>query len=44
MKQGRNCVGRKYEILDEGHGIRWPEIDEDISVRGMLEGTPAHRS
>ncbi|MEX1185911.1 MAG: DUF2442 domain-containing protein [Gemmatimonadaceae bacterium] len=34
---------RKYEILDEGHGIRWPEIDEDISVRGMLEGTPAHR-
>lgn len=34
---------RKYGILDEGHGIRWPEIDEDISVRGMLEGTPAHR-
>ena len=32
---------RKYEILDEGHGIRWPEIDEDISIRGMLEGMPA---
>ena len=35
---------RKYEILDEGHGIRWPEIDEDISIRGMLEGVPAQRS
>ena len=34
---------RKYEILDEGHGIRWPEIDEDISIRGMLEGVPAQR-
>lgn len=35
---------RKYEILDTGHGIRWPEIDEDISIRGMLEGTPAPRA
>lgn len=34
---------RKYEILDAGHGIRWPEIDEDISVRGMLDGVPAIR-
>lgn len=34
---------RKYEILDEGHGIRWREIDEDISIRGMLEGMPAQR-
>lgn len=34
---------RTYEILDAGHGIRWPEIDEDISIRGMLEGVPAQR-
>lgn len=34
---------RNYEILDGGHGIRWPEIDEDISIRGMLEGVPAQR-
>ena len=32
-----------YELLGEGTGIRWPEIDEDISVRGMLEGAPAKR-
>ena len=32
-----------YEIIGEGTGIRWPDIDEDISVRGMLEGAPATR-
>ena len=32
-----------YEIIGDGTGIHWPEIDEDISVRGMLEGIPAHR-
>lgn len=32
-----------YRIIGDGEGIHWPEIDEDISVRGMLEGVPAHR-
>ncbi len=32
-----------YQIIGEGQGIHWPEIDEDISVRGMLEGVPARR-
>ena len=32
-----------YEILGDGTGIRWPDIDEDLSVRGMLEGMPARR-
>ena len=32
-----------YEIFGEGTGIRWPDIDEDLSVRGMLEGAPARR-
>lgn len=32
-----------YEIFGNGTGIRWPDIDEDISVRGMLEGSPARR-
>lgn len=34
---------RNYEIIDAGRGIRWPDVDEDISIRGMLEGMPAHR-
>ncbi len=32
-----------FEIIGRGSGIRWPEIDEDISVEGMLHGTPARR-
>ena len=33
----------RYEIIGDGTGIHWPDVDEDISVRGMLEGIPAHR-
>lgn len=32
-----------WEILGDGEGVRWPDIDEDISVDGMLQGMPAHR-
>jgi hypothetical protein len=32
-----------WRIIGSGDGIRWPDVDEDISVRGMLEGVPAHR-
>jgi hypothetical protein len=34
---------RHFEILGDGLGAHWPDIDEDISVRGMLLGTPAPR-
>ena len=30
---------RKYEILGDGEGIHWPDIDEDLSVNGLLRGT-----
>lgn len=33
----------QYEIIGQGTGIHWPSVDEDISVRGMLRGAPAHR-
>jgi hypothetical protein len=33
----------RFEILGSGSGIRWPEVDEDISVEGMLHGIPARR-
>jgi len=33
----------RFEIIGSGSGIRWPEIDEDISVEGMLHGVPASR-
>ena len=27
-----------YEILGDGEGIHWPEIDEDLGVLGLLRG------
>lgn len=32
-----------WEIIGDGEGVRWPEIDEDISAEGMLHGIPARR-
>ena len=30
-----------FEIIGTGQGVRWRDIDEDISALGMLTGTPA---
>ena len=30
-----------FEIIGDGYGVHWPDIDEDISAFGMLTGTPA---
>ncbi len=30
-------------LIGSGQGVRWPDVDEDISVEGMLHGIPAHR-
>jgi hypothetical protein len=30
-----------FEIIGNGEGAHWPDLDEDISVRGMLAGVPA---
>lgn len=32
-----------WRIAGGGCGIHWPDVDEDISVRGMLAGRPAPR-
>jgi len=29
----------KWEFLGDGEGIHWPELDEDLSVAGLLAGT-----
>jgi hypothetical protein len=34
---------KNFEILGSGQGVRWPDLDEDISFEGMLSGAPARR-
>ena len=31
----------RFELLGDGEGIHWPDVDEDISVRGLLLGLPS---
>lgn len=39
-----------WELIGEGDGIHWPDLDEDISVEGLLagrrsgEGEPSFRA
>ena len=33
----------KWRLIGDGHGVHWPDVDEDISAEGMLSGTPAPR-
>jgi hypothetical protein len=33
----------RFKLVGDGQGVHWPDIDEDISVEGMLHGVPAHR-
>jgi hypothetical protein len=32
-----------WRIIGDGHGVHWPDIDEDISAEGMLYSIPAPR-
>jgi hypothetical protein len=34
----------RWRLIGNGHGIHWPEVDEDISVEGLLTGKPSGES
>lgn len=34
---------KNWRLGGAGYGIHWPDIDEDLSVRGLLQGAPAPR-
>ena len=34
---------KNFEIIGDGQGVHWPEVDEDLSAEGMLHGVPAGR-
>jgi hypothetical protein len=33
-----------WRLIGRGHGIHWEDIDEDISVEGLLSGRPSGES
>ncbi len=34
----------KWELIGAGEGIHWPDLDEDISVEGLILGRPSGES
>ncbi len=33
----------RWEVAGGGYGIHWPELDEDLSTEGLLDGARAPR-
>ena len=44
LAEGSPREGRKWELLGPGIGIHRPELDEDISVEGLLAGARSGES
>jgi len=43
LSEASRKARQNFQIIGGGQGIRWPDVDEDISVEGMLGGLPARR-
>ena len=44
LAEGSPGERRRWELLGPGIGIHWPDLDEDISVEGLLRGLPSGES
>ena len=33
-----------WRLIGKGHGVHWADVDEDISVEGLLAGKPSGES
>ena len=43
LSQANGDQRANYEIIGDGQGVHWPDVDEDLSVEGMFHGVPAPR-
>jgi hypothetical protein len=41
LLHGSSSEQGNWRLIGGGTGIHWPELEEDISVRGLLEGKPS---
>ncbi len=44
LAEGSPSERRRWELLGPGIGIHWPDLDEDISVAGLLQGVRSGES
>lgn len=41
LAHGTPAERRNWRLIGRGEGVHWPELDEDISVAGLLAGRPS---
>ena len=44
LAEGSAAERRRWELIGAGIGVHWPDLDEDISVDGLLRGLPSGES
>ncbi len=44
LAQGTPAQRANWRLIGEGTGIHWPDLDEDVSVEGLLTGKPSAES
>lgn len=44
LAEGRPAERRNWKFTGPGTGIHWPDLDEDISIEGLLLGRPSGES
>ena len=42
LRDATDAQRANWQLNGSGGGIHWPDIDEDLSVEGMLDGRPAY--
>jgi len=40
---GTEAQRANWALIGDGQGIHWPDLDEDLSVAGLLRGSRARR-
>lgn len=43
LSEATRAQRENFEIIGDGYGVHWSDVDEDLSVEGMLHGVPAPR-
>jgi hypothetical protein len=44
LAEGTRRERSHWTLLGPGSGIHWPDLDEDVSIDGLLQGRPSHES